>query len=205
GSAASFAVLAGSGVSNAGISYVFGNLAVYPSIAVTGFSVTVGIDGYLNGTQQLGTPTALEAKLNVTNAYNKCMGAPVSVDYSGTDLGGLTLTKGVYKFGGAAALTGILTLKGKGVFIFQIASALTINGGSQIILTRGATAGCIFWQVGSSATLGLNSQFSGIILAYTSISVATGVHVSGSLFAQNGAVTLISDIIHVRPRCMACH
>lgn len=112
---------------------------------------------------------------------------------------GQTLTPGVYTSTSSLALSGDLTLDAKGdpsaVFIFQIASTLTTGSGSQIILANGAKACNVFWQVGSSATLGTNSIFKGQILALTSITVTTGVNLEGRALARNGAVTLDSDVL----------
>ncbi|CAF1629078.1 unnamed protein product, partial [Didymodactylos carnosus] len=157
GSAAPFAVIAGSKVSNAGLSYITGNLAMSPSIALTGFSIIPGIVGYIYGKNELGTPTALQAQKDVTIAFNECANAPVTKQMTGMEMAGLTLSPGVYKWDAAASLSlplGILTLNGSGVYIFQIGSALSTSFGSRIILINGATPGCVFWQVGSSATLG---------------------------------------------------
>jgi hypothetical protein len=110
------------------------------------------------------------------------------------DLGGQTLGPGLYKSTSTLAITGDLTLDGRGnpnaVFIFQIASGLTVNSTSGIVLSGGAQASNVFWQVGSSATLGVGSAFKGTILALTSISIATGATLDGRALAQHGAVTL---------------
>ncbi|CAF1458714.1 unnamed protein product [Didymodactylos carnosus] len=119
-------------------------------------------------------------------------------------MAGLTLSPGVYKWDAAASLSlplGILTLNGSGVYIFQIGSALSTSFGSRIILINGATPGCVFWQVGSSATLGSQSEFSGIIIAYASVVFSGGIHLFGSVFVLNAAVTLISDTINVQASC----
>ncbi|CAF4405927.1 unnamed protein product, partial [Didymodactylos carnosus] len=204
GSAASYAVIAGSEITNAIDSNITGNVAISPSISLTGFSVIPGISGYIVGDIELGTPLALQAQMDVTIAYNSCAGASMTRLMTGVDMSGLTLPPGVYKFDAAGSLdmpNGILTLSGAGIYIFQFGSSLITSISSQILLTNGATPGCIFWQVGSSATIGLNSQFSGIILAYASITFSGGVQFSGSAFAQNAAVTMISDTIDVQSSC----
>jgi hypothetical protein len=115
------------------------------------------------------------------------------------DLGGLTLTPGLYTSTSFLNLTGILRLDGQGdpnsVFIIQIASALTTFSGSQVILQGGAQAANIFWQVGSSATLGTNSIFNGTILAQASVTLTTGAALNGRALARTGAVTLDTNTI----------
>jgi hypothetical protein len=115
------------------------------------------------------------------------------------DLGGLTLFPGLYKSTSSLQLTGILRLDGQGntnsVFIFQIASTLTTLSGSQVILQNGAQAANIFWQVGSSATLGTNSIFNGTIMAQASVTLTTGAALSGRALARTGAVTLDTNTI----------
>jgi uncharacterized repeat protein (TIGR01451 family) len=108
------------------------------------------------------------------------------------DLGGQTLAAGLYKSTSSLGITGVLTLNGtaNSVFIFQIASTLTTATGSQVALTGGVTAANIFWQVGSSATLGTYSIFNGTILAQVSVTVATGAVLTGRALARTGAVTL---------------
>ena len=113
------------------------------------------------------------------------------------DLGGVTLTPGLYKSTSTLAITGHLTLAGKGVYIFQIASGLTVNNSSGIVLSGGASAADIFWQVGSSATLGTKSDLKGTILALTSISIATGGTLDGRALARNGAVTLQTNTVTI--------
>jgi hypothetical protein len=115
------------------------------------------------------------------------------------DLVGRTLTKGVYKSSSSLAVSGDVTLDAQGdpsaVFIFQIGSTLTTGSGSHIVLANSASACNVFWQVGSSATLGTDSYFKGNILALTSITITTGVNLEGRALARNGAVTLDSDVI----------
>ena len=120
---------------------------------------------------------------------------------SGLDLGTLILTPGVYSFSAAAQLTGILTLNAQGdssaVFVFQIGSTLTTASSSSILLINGAQAGNVFWQVGSSATLGTGTSFDGSILADQSITFDIGASMSGSALAMNGAVTLDDNNINI--------
>ena len=168
GTAGSFAVLAGQGVTNTGPSVVNGDLGTHPNPAVTGFP-----PGQVNGAIHAGDAVAAQAKNDLTTAYNDAAGRPCGTNLSGQDLGGLTLTAGVYCFSSSAQLTGALTLNAQGnpdaVFIFQIGSTLTTASASSVNFINGAQACNVFWQVGSSATLGTNSTFRGNILALTSI------------------------------------
>jgi hypothetical protein len=194
GSAKDFAVLAGTTVTNTGLSVVNGDLGVWPGTAVVGFG-----PGVVNGSIDAGNTAAQHGKASLTIAYNDAAGR-TSVDIVGLagDLGGLTLAPGLYKSTSGLAITGNLTLAGKGVYIFQIASALTVNSSSGVILSGGAQAGNVFWQVGSSATLGTTSTFKGNILALTSISIATGATLDGRALARNGAVTLDTNAVTIQ-------
>ncbi|MDP1569698.1 MAG: ice-binding family protein [Vicinamibacterales bacterium] len=189
GAADSFVVLAGSTVTNTGSSVLTGDMGVSPGATSTGFP-----PGTVSGTTHLGNATSLAAQNAVTTAYNDLAGRPVTQNLTGLDLGGRTLTPGVYKFDTSAQLTGTLTLDGQGlddpVFIFQMGSTLTTASGSVVALINGGSLCNVFWQVGSSATLGTNSTFKGNILALTSITVTTGAQIVGRLLARNGAVTL---------------
>ena len=202
-SAANFAVIAASSVSNTGPTVIKGNLAISPSIALTGFNPF----GVINGVTELGTGVALQAQKDVTSAYNYCKDAPTTKEMTGVDLAGKILGPGVYKFNSAAAISqpaGVLTLSGRGIYIFQIGSAFTTSANSKIVRKNGAKAGCIFWQVGSSATLGQYSQFFGNILADESVEFSTNVTYGGSVYAQNAAVTLITDSITIKKKCNVC-
>jgi hypothetical protein len=193
GTAGSFAVLAGSTVTNTGASRLNGDLGVAPGTAVTGFP-----PGIATGATHYADAVAAQAQSDLTTAYNDTAGRTPVVDKSG-DLGGLTLTSGVYKSASSLGLTGTLTLDAQGnpdaVFVFQTGSTLTTASASSITLINGAQACNVYWQVGSSATLGTASSFVGNILAYTSISMNNGVTVAGRALARNGAVTLINDTI----------
>lgn len=193
GTAASYAVVAGTTVTNTGASTISGNLGVSPGTSVTGFPPGTVI----NGTIQSATTSAAQAQSDLTTAYNDAAGrTPVTTVTA--DLGGQTLVPGVYS-GGALGLTGTLTLDAQGnssaVFIFQASSTLITASSSTIALIGGANACNVFWQVGSSATLGTSSVFVGSVLALTSIAADTGASVSGRLLARNGAVTLDTNTI----------
>ena len=194
-SAASFAVLAGSTVTSTGLTTVTGDLGVSPGTAVTGFP-----PGTVVGTIHAGDPTAAWAIANLTIAYNDAAGrtlCPVSV--SG-NLGGLTLIPGLYKSTSSLEISsGDLTLDAQGnasaVFIFQMASTLVTTSGRQVILTGGAQASNIFWQVGSSATFGTTSSFMGTVMADQSITLATGATLNGRALARIGAVTMDTNTV----------
>lgn len=198
GTADRFAVLAGSTVTNTGPSTVNGDLGVSPGTAITGFP-----PGTVNGAVHAADAVAAQAQSDLSTAYNDAAGRTPPVSVSG-DLGGLTLTPGVYKSGSSLGLTGALTLDAEGnpnaVFIFQAGSTLTTASGSHVKLINGAQPCNVFWQIGSSATLGTSSVFIGNILAYTSISMNNGVTVAGRALARNGGVTLINDTISA-PHC----
>jgi len=184
GTAANFGVLAGSAVTNTGPSVVTGDLGVSPGTAVSGFP-----PGTVTGSIDIADTTANQAQNDLTTAYLNAQGRPPGTVVAG-DIGGQTLTPGTYTSASTLGITGNLTLNGAGVYIFQIASGLTTASASQVILTGGATADNVFWQVGSSATLGTGSIFNGNILAQASITVTTGATLNGRALARTGAVTL---------------
>jgi hypothetical protein len=197
GTAKSYGVLAGSTVTSTGSTVINGNLGLYSGTSVTGFS-----PGLLNGVQNIGNSAAIQAKTDLTTAYDQAAGlAPTTVYAAAFDLGGLTLTRGVYKGNSSLGLTGNLVLDAQGIssaaWVFQIGSTLTTASASSITLLNGAQASNIFWQVGSSATLGTYSTFSGRILALASITLATGATLDGAALAQTGAVTMDSNVINV--------
>ncbi len=189
GSARPFVVLAGSAVANTGPSTLSGSLGVSPGAAVSGFP-----PGQIRGgVQHVADAVALAAKRDLVTAYNDAAGRTPVVAVP-TELGGRTLVAGVYKASSALGLTGTVTLDAKGnpnaVFIFQAGSTLITGSGSRVRMTGGARACNVFWQVGSSATLGTGSTFVGTVMALTSISVQTGATVAGRVLARNGQVTL---------------
>ena len=188
-----FSVLAGSTVTNTGSTVISGDVGVSPGTAVTGFP-----PGLASGAIHKADGAAAQAQAALTTAYIDAAGRAGGTSVAG-DLVGKTFTAGVYNSTSSLANTGDVTLDAQGdpaaVFIFQIASTLTTGSGSHVVLANGASACNVFWQVGSSATLGTNSVFKGNVLALTSITITTGVNLQGRALARNGAVTLDSDVI----------
>ncbi len=204
GTAGQFAVLAGSSVANTGPTVIFGgDVGAYPGSSITGFP-----PGTLTppNTFQTGPVNAFElgAQNDLSTAYNQAAGLAPTQSLTGQDLGGLTLTPGVYFFSSTAQLTGTLTLNDQGdpnaLFVFQIGSTLTTASNSSVVSINtglGTMPGCdVFWQVTSSATLGADTAFEGHILALTDITLNSGATIlDGSALAQNGAVTLNTNSI----------
>jgi hypothetical protein len=192
GSASNFAVLSSSTVTNTGNSLITGNLGVSPGSAIVGFP-----PGKVIGTIYAGGPVAIRAHTDAAIAYGALSSATCTTNEpSVADMGGKTLKPGVYCFPTSAAITGTLTLSGNGVYIFKIGSTLTTSAdNSNVVLTNGALASNVFWQVSSSATLGTNSVLKGTVIAYSSITSTTYAKVDGRLIALNGAVTL--DTSHI--------
>jgi hypothetical protein len=198
GTACSFGILAATpAVANSGPTDVTGDIGIWPAASITGFP-----PGTLTGTEYAGDATAQTAQGDLTTAYNYAAAAPGGAILT-ADIGGQTLAPGVYKTTSAQpslGVTGNLTLSGNGVYIFQIVSTLTTAANnSDVILSGGATAQDVFWQVGSSATLGTTTTFQGIIMAQASISLDTGAILNGSALARTGAVTLLSNPVNVPP------
>lgn len=194
----SFAVLGGSTVTNTGPTVVTGDLGVSPGSAVTGFPP----GSVVGGTIHSADAVAGQAQNELTVLYVDLASRPCDTNLTGQDLGLLApLTPGVYCFDTSAQLTGVLTLDGQGaanpVFIFQIGSTLTTASASSIALINGATACGVFFQMGSSATLGTGTAFAGSLVALTSITLNTGASVSGRALARNGAVTLDDNDVTV--------
>jgi|CZKR01.1.fsa_nt_gi hypothetical protein len=201
GTAANYAVLGGSTVTNTGSSVLTGDLGLSPGgggCGVVGFP-----SGSVSGTINACNGPAGQAQRDLTTAYNKAMGLSPTSTLTGKDLGGQHLTAGVYFFATSAQLTGTLTLEGTpgAQFVFQIGSTLTTASSSSVIFINSLTGKPstdpnIFWQVGSSATLGTTTAFQGNILALSSITLNTGATIGcGSALARNGAVTLDSNVI----------
>jgi hypothetical protein len=196
GTTQTFAILGGSTVTNTGSSVLTGDLGAWPGLAITGFP-----PGTVSGTTHKGDAVALQAQSDLITAYNVLAGEAYDTDLTGQDLGGLTLTPGTYRFSSSAQLTGTLTLNAQGnpnaVFVFQIGSTLTTASNSVVGFINGGSNCKVFWQIGSSATLGTGTTFAGSILALTSVTLNTSASVSGRVLARNGAVTLDTNAVSV--------
>ncbi|MCU1423714.1 MAG: Sortase [Microbacteriaceae bacterium] len=197
GTAGDFGVLAASTVTNTGPTLISRNLGLSPGTSITGFP-----PGRVAGEVQNTTAVATQAQVDVSTAYKEAASLTPSSTTRYEDLAGLSLTPGVYS-GGELSLTGDLTLAGgaESVWVFQADSTLITGSSSNIIVTGGASVCNVFWQVGSSATLGTESTFVGTILANNSITATTGADVTGRLLASNGAVTLDSNVITTVEAC----
>jgi large repetitive protein len=196
GTAASFTVLAGVGVNNAGNTGVDGNLGTSPGNTLVGFP-----PGIIQGTTHRANATAATAQSDLNLAYNAAAGQSFTQNLSGQNLGGKTLKPGVYKLDGAANLTGNLILDSDGnpdaVFIFQISGNFTAAASAQVnfLETAKPRVNNIFWQVGGSVSIGASSAFRGTILANQNISMLTGATIQGRLLSRTGTVTLTNNII----------
>lgn len=195
GSADSFAVLGASAVTNTGSTVLTGNLGLSPGSSVTGFP-----PGTVNGTIYINDGVAAQAQADSLTWYNFLSAMPSTGNLTGQDLGGLAITPGVYSFSSSAQLTGPLTLDFGGLndanIVFQIGSTLTTASASSINVINPGTNDNIYWQVGSSATLGTTTAFQGNIIAAQSITLNTGATINcGSALALNGAVTLDTNTI----------
>ena len=202
GTSADYAVLGASTVTNTGDSTLAGSLGLWPGTSITGFPPGLVLPP---GTTDTTNAAAAQAQSDLTVAYLNAAGRPLDATTT-ADLANLKLGAGVYAgpSKSALSLTGPLTLDGAGdptsVFIFQTDSTLITGSGSTVALINGAQECNVFWQVGSSATLGTSSVFTGNILALTSITVTNSVTVHGRALARNGAVTLDNDTF-TRPTC----
>ena len=202
GSAQTFAVLGHETVTNGHsdpnpTTQIYGNVGVTPGTAVTGFYPDGAVAG---GTIHINEGVAQLALADATTAYNTLAGMSFAYDYTGVDLGSTTLTPGVYHFDTSAQLTGALTLDFLGNpdagFIFQIGSTLTTASNSSVNVINGGSLSGVYWQVGSSATLGTDTTFAGNILALTSISLDPRAEIlCGRAIALNGAVTLVDNLL----------
>jgi hypothetical protein len=200
GAACTFGILGATPVvSSIGPTAVTGDVGIWPALSITGFP-----PGTKTGAFHAGDAIAQTAQGDLTTAYNNAAGAAGGAVLT-ADIGGQTLAPGVYKTTSAQptlGITGNLTLSGTGVYIFQIVSALTTAAGpgaSQVTLSGGATAHNVFWQVGSSATLGSGSTFAGTIMAKASITLGTGAILNGRALAETGAISLDSNPVNVPP------
>jgi hypothetical protein len=195
GSADTFAVLGATTVTSAGSTSIVGDLGLYPGISITGFP-----PGTVSGLIHNGDAAAIAAQAAALVGYNYLAALPFTQNLSGQDLGSRTLTPGVYFFTTSAQLTGPLTLDFQGLnnadIVFQIGTTLTTAVGSSVTVLHQGTDDNVYYQVGTSATLGANSIVQGDILAHTTITLADGAGLScGSLLAISGAVTLDNNLV----------
>jgi len=192
GTATSFAVLAGSAITNTGATTINGDVGISPNGAssVTGFP-----PGIINGGTHYADAVGLQAKNDLTTAYTDAANQTPFVDLTGQNLGGKNLTPGTYHFSSSAQLTGPLTLSGFGTYIFQIGSTLTTASGASVLLTNGAVPCGVYWQVTSSATFGTATAFQGTVMALASITMTTGATLIGRALARTSAVTLDTNTI----------
>jgi hypothetical protein len=194
GAAHSFAVLAGTTITNTGATTINGDVGLHPGTAITGLTAEM-----VNGEMHVADAEALAAKDALVIAYGDAAGRTPTATI-GSALGGTTVLGGVYASdNGTFVIGGTVTLDAQDdpdtVFIFQMASTLTTAVGSSVVLTNGAQACNVYWQVGSSADLFNNTTFQGTILALTSITLRNGTSISGRALARNGAVTMDTNSI----------
>ena len=195
GSAGSYGVLAGAGISNSGTTTIIGDQGSSPSSAYFGFNkVTV------TGATHLGDTAAATAQVDAKDSYRN-LGLQSSTQLIVGDLGGQVLTPGVYTTGESIGMTGKLTLDAKGdpnaIFIFKAGSTLTTSSASSMSMINGGSQCNVYWLVGSSATLGANSTFLGTVLASSNIAAGSGATIFGRLLALNGTAGLNNNLITV--------
>lgn len=192
--ASNFAILAKTGVSNVGNTNVIGDIGTV-SNANTGFP-----PGVVSGATHIADASVIQGQTDLQTAYNDATARKVKViDLTNNDLGGMTLTPGIYRFDSSASITGNLVLDAHrnpyNVYVFQIGSQLTTSNNSQIVLLNGASAANIFWQVGTSVTMGSSTVFKGNLLTNGSIELGTGTMLDGRALSLNGAISLDNNII----------
>jgi hypothetical protein len=191
GTAETFAVLAGETITSTGPTTLDGDLGLSPGSAVTGSPI-------VTGATHVADAPALAAQSDLTIAYDAAAALASTATRVG-DLGGQILTAGVYtSTSGLAVQSADLILVGgpDDVFVFQMASTLTIGSGRAVVL-QGVRACNVVWQVGSSAVIDTDAQFVGTILALTSITLNTGATVEGRVLARNGQVAFASNVVTV--------
>jgi type VI secretion system secreted protein VgrG len=195
GAAASFAVLGASAVTCTGPSAVTGDVGVSPGTGITGFNPPCTITGTIHA----GDSAAAQAHADLGIAYGALAGAVCEHNLTGQDLGGQTLAPGVYCFDTTVGVTGALTLDGGGdstaVWIFQVGTAITTATSASVVMAGSGKPGNVFWQVGSSATIGTATAFQGNLLAYATVTLVSGSSVVGRALAGNAAVPMDNNSI----------
>jgi hypothetical protein len=199
GTAGSFVALGGTTVTNTGPSVLNGDLGVSPGTSLVGFT----LPAVVNGATHANDAVASQAQLDLTTAYDVAAGQPAG-SLTGLDLGNRTLTPGAYKYTSSAQLTGALTLDAQGdpnaQFVFEIGSTLTTASASSVTMINGASPCNVYWQVGSSATLGSTTAFQGNVMALTDITLNNNATVQGRVLARNGQIRLDDNVLN-RPTC----
>jgi len=203
GTASGFGIVASSTTTNTGVTtLITGNLGVSPGNTAPGF-----LGANVTGTINLANGPATTAQADATTAFGTLNGQACDLDLTGQDLGGKTLTPGVYCFSTSAQLTGTLTLNGLGnagaVWVFKTGSTLTTASGSNVVFINAGQSCGAFWKIGSSATLGSTTSFAGNIFALASITLVTGANNSGGLYALTGAVTVDTSQVTAVGACGA--
>ncbi|MEO8451937.1 MAG: ice-binding family protein [Gemmatimonadota bacterium] len=196
GAAAAFAVLGSTAVSCTGVSNIAGDVGVAPAGSVSGFPAPCTISSPGAPVPHVNDAAATTAQADVTPAYNALAAMACGTALTGQDLGGMTLAPGVYCFTSSAQLTGILTLAGpaNGLWVFQVATALTTGTSSQVVMSGGGQVKNVFWQVGSSATIGQTTAFQGNIIAAVSVTLVQGASLHGRALSKAG-VTMDTNLI----------
>lgn len=203
GTANKFGVLAGASVANKSAhTFVIGDVGSSPTCTVTGLKPSQ-VKGHL---YLKCSPVTAKAQKDLTVAFDQAAAAHCDTDLTGKDLGGLKLVPGVYCFSTSAGLTGTLTLDTRGnpksQWVFQIGTTLTTANNSRVIMTKKGNECNVYWQMGSSATVGEGSIFRGDLMAHASITLNGGT-LHGRALASTGAITLpvVQETID-RPRCV---
>ena len=195
GTAATFGVLGASTVTNTGPSVINGDLGLWPGNSITGFG-----PGIVNGTIHNDDAVAMGAQHDANTAYGVLAGLASNGNFTGQDLGGLIFLPGVYTYDSSALMNGQLTLNFEGLsnqnVVFQIGSTLTTQSAASILITNPGNNDGVYWQVGSSATLGTTTAFYGTIIADASITLDTGATITcGNAIALNAAVTMDTNTV----------